>query len=416
MLHYRSLLHAYVQYNTDDLKDLLSHLTRIHLTTAKQDAFNKEIATKHIDALHDHHIRNTFYNLFSICDILPDDVTQYILSFNFYPTVSSVCKLFHTLADRNHSMEMKERNLAVMNDTFSFDPLFTKTRIITCDMVQNASYFLQNIINECNSGDTIAIYDGTYTFTTIDRTYDIAMDCAKDIQIIGIGKDVIFKDNTNVLTFMNIDGGIDDASACSVHIENIQFNCNHSVDRYCTFNVSDNAQLSMMNCKVKLSNCGIIAAQNATLNIRSCEFTGGASAIEISSVSTIANIVGCKFTNHGQRTTYYKQSESGCICIPHTYAHISIDGLDDMRESDAKEMDIELKCIGNIFENNLCYPITKCAEFGADDRDEFIVKAEKYILKHNVLRGYNRVPERKNMDIQTANKMYYNEQAVQVYL
>merc|ERR1712045_480775 len=106
----------------------------------------------------------------------------------------------------------------------------------------------------------------------------------------------------------------------SVYFENIKFDGAHSWRYGCIVSDHEHANLSLKNCKIKSNGTAIFFCASK-LNIFGCEIVGGSLAINC--VSVIINVIGCEFVGgKGIRI-----------------------GYTDKRVK-------QLKCIGNIFENN----------------------------------------------------------------
>eukprot|EP00483_Globobulimina_turgida_P007237 UN07251 len=87
----------------------------------------------------------------------------------------------------------------------------------------------------------------------------------------------------------------------------------------------------MKGCTFKFGIIAIYMHPNCDLNVLDCEFIGGWTAIVLPDAGNIT-VIGCLFKNCSE--------EYACIELP----------TDDV-------CCVQLKCIGNIFENNMTLPI-----------------------------------------------------------
>ena len=102
---------------------------------------------------------------------------------------------------------------------------------------------------------------------------------------------------------------------------------------------------------------GIRVRNDAELNVQNCEFVGGSSAIQISPIAKSVIVKDSLFKNCGKEDFYAYSAENACIQIIDDYSEVR-----NFKNEVIKEAYVELKCDGNVFEDNLCYPIAERAE------------------------------------------------------
>eukprot|EP01084_Bolivina_argentea_P090658 163319_1 len=150
-------------------------------------------------------VNKVHYEGLSLINILPDDVTQQIVSFSDSIEMKRVNKAFYTCYNKNRERELKQRQSII--DKYEFDPLVkyderNKTWILhpTRTLLNSEEIAkgyhgplrrLQEVIDSdsVGSGDKLLFYDGCYVFTE-DESYWLM---GKDLQLIGIGDNVRLK-------------------------------------------------------------------------------------------------------------------------------------------------------------------------------------------------------------------------------
>ena len=72
-----------------------------------------------------------------------------------------------------------------------------------------------------------------------------------------------------------------------------------------------------------------------------------------------------------------------------------------------------MKCIRNLFKDNVCYPIAERGGVWNDNhRPRYIEMEELYELRDNILEGFNgtELINNKGLNIVDGNKLYYNDE------
>eukprot|EP01084_Bolivina_argentea_P015331 28660_1 len=430
----------------------------------------KNFIGQHIDELDQYSSKNIYFNSLSLEQIFHDDILQYILSFAGMYHTKPVNKKWKNLSDKNENLHMKQIysqvNEKIMKSSFKYDksmnnkwvihPRRPKLHQIEIDLgfqmlidltgTDNEPYahqsitlqlglierddviyfsdsdgdnishidididnkrknknrtccYIQQTIDNCQSGDVIVIHDGTYE----DGDGGIVIN--KDIYITGTGGQVTIQDvycYSLSNSFCRLRGG-------HVYFDNINWDFSHCrYDQF--FNLYPNCKLWINDCRFKFKTIdGILVRKNACLNVTNSEFIGGTSAINISPVAKEVNILNSIFRNCGIEDGRFSSEEGGCILVSDVkYCDINIQNMNK------RYTFVQLKCIGNIFEDNECFTIAERHE-PVDPHvfrirnDEFIINTERCVLKDNMLKGYNGRKVKGNIQINDANKMYYND-------
>eukprot|EP01083_Nonionella_stella_P177713 625461_1 len=109
MTHAKRLLRDYV-CNAQSVNDIMHLLTLLPFQTI-QDSILEVIGGLGTDTAND--IR---YKCFSITDILPDDITQHIISFTDSLDMKCVNTVFNSCCNKNNALELKHRQ-QIIDDT-----------------------------------------------------------------------------------------------------------------------------------------------------------------------------------------------------------------------------------------------------------------------------------------------------------
>ena len=320
----------------------------------------KALINEHVDQSDFQVTTHLFMNAASIDQILPDDITQHILSFNgfFEPrTYKLVCHNWNKLSNCNESKYLGKvcKDIGDIKSPIEYNPNTSSTWIVDArrDKLIKVVLGSQGLINgdaasfqECASGDRILLCSGTYTSFSEWR-------CAAS-QFIGVGGAVVIKfaerDSRTIWP------------RTQVYFENITFEATHDSSEF--FMVKEDAKLWLKNCRfkihqrVQLSNsCPSIWARiGSSLHVDSCRFAVG-SAVELSPFAADATVKDCYFEQDG--------GDTPCIIISGQFDQPSrfeqMFNLSPIKESkiittEGREV-VNFKCIGNVFENGAAAPI-----------------------------------------------------------
>lgn len=252
---------------------------------------------------------------------------------------------------------------------------------------------IANAIARSNSGDRIFIHGcGTVDYDGWGIDF-----IQTDLTIIGVGFDAILdSQSTTGDMFCSV-------TDCRVYIENIRFHCSE-LERKLVIDVGyiDNSQLWLNKCKLWLGQSSILVQGGSSLMVDNCAFYEGSSGIRITPDAQEVIIRNSKFKYCGQSASYRDSAENACI-------------LFDCNLYPLTEDFVKLICTGNIFEDNLCYPIAERAkntgslnEITIAESGMYIDRQELYTLKNNMLKGDNatEILDVNNID---ANTIYYND-------
>eukprot|EP01084_Bolivina_argentea_P112940 201387_1 len=362
-------------------------------------------------------------NSSSIDQVLSDDTLQCVLSFTGIYVTKAVNKKWKQLSDINEIIYLKQLyktiNRKIIESPVKYNKNRNKTWVVhkhrsklhkvETDLGFNAVMKdLYQTIDQCESGDAVIIYAGVYV------AFSGSLVIQKDIQLIGVGPEVTILDEGGGDSFCAIGSWNAPLGRHqnSVYFENINFDCKKS---YCTegvFYLSNLCKLWTNKCKFTFSHSsGMNIQTGANLQVRNCEFIGGTNSMTISPIAEQVNVIDCVFTKCGIESGFEYPGEGACVSVTHEnyFPH-----------GDENKF-VVLKCIGNIFKDNLCYPIAeRHVPYNENNEpsehagDEFIINTDHVILKDNVLRGFNGTEVRVDDDISDANKMYYNSQSSKV--
>merc|ERR1740123_1467488 len=103
------------------------------------------------------------------------------------------------------------------------------------------------------------------------------------------------------------------------------------------------------------------------------------------------------FSNLGQTTgaeenVVFPADDYGCVQVFDDYA-------DAERLEVATEQFVRVECTGNVFEDNLCYPVMERSD------DCLYTRRGDYVLERNVLRGANGAMTRCEGQLEGANRL-----------
>eukprot|EP01084_Bolivina_argentea_P059146 107962_1 len=359
--YYKRLLNSFVD-KSDCGMDIISLLPFINIDSLQQFLKNE------IKQFNDDTARKAYYESVSIMDILPDDIMQHIISFNLDSKSRFVNKQCNKQVNQENKKFVTEQHNA-FNPIIPFKKNINNTWIINKDRkILNETEIengykgpiesIDEAIEKCQSGDKLLISDGKYEC-------DLAV--SNDVHLIGVGDNVSISSKCSVY--------VDDMSTdkkCNVYFENISIEAppDESV-----INVS-NSNLWMKNCEIRSTgrsgDIGVMVRDDSNFMAKDCIFWNG-----ILMSPTLCNVlvIGCIF----KRSMDICNTLSGAIEIFDNYSDI----LDPQEEFEF----CNLKCIDNVFEEIVKYPITM-RDFDYDQDDiypEFMYDMLNHIvLKRNL--------------------------------
>eukprot|EP01083_Nonionella_stella_P169281 573701_1 len=382
MTHAKRSLRDYVR-NAQSTNDIMHLLTLLPFQTI-QDSILEVIGGLNTDTANA--IR---YKCCSITDILPDDITQHIISFTDSLDMKYVNKSFNNCCNKNKALELKHRQQII--DEQVFNPIVkyeqhnktwivhpTRTRLNN-EEIANGYGGPLNTLNEAadtvQPGDKLLFCDGEYDASGEDQFLDEFRFMIEeyDPQIIGVGNNVLLKFAEVIDIYCN-----------DIYFKNVKIEMNYH------WGIATDSSLFMEDCEIMMGGRSIDVGAGATFSAKNCVFSGtsGTSGrnvpITLEYDSKNVSIVGCTFTQHKQEACIGLYDYSG------KYDEIVDDPIPDTR----------LKCVGNIFKNNFGYPI---AINKAPPRQ--VREILESMITHNILEGYNGV----NVDVivNSANTIYW---------
>eukprot|EP01084_Bolivina_argentea_P042825 78940_1 len=356
-------------------------------------------------------------NTISIDDIISNDLSQHILSFLPLLSMNIICTKWNTLSKNNFNKYLinKYNTIQLNNKSNKSNTIWiihpNRTELNPYEITRGFKGPINDLYtawHECQSGDIWLIHNGKYVIDKnigSDSSYFMIKWWDKNLSLIGIGN------NVNI-----IDGGDWQQHASyiwttnNLHFENIIFSVpllpqNESI-------------LSIKNCQ--FPDTWIKVCDGASAYIENCLFIpekGDYSAIDIHPNAKNVEIINCEFENFGysginmDNESMIIEGEFSCIMIVN-YRRNNINV--NMSEL------VEIKIIDNVFKNNLCYPIVErhpiTDHIGRIHRQRdtkwIYDTPQKYVLKNNVLCGFNgtAVTKRNNNLIIDANTIYFDDQ------
>eukprot|EP01083_Nonionella_stella_P169282 573703_1 len=369
MTHAKRSLRDYV-CNAQSINDIMHLLTLLPFQTI-QDSILEVIGGLNTDTANA--IR---YKCCSITDILPDDITQHIISFTDSLDMKYVNKSFNNCCNKNKALELKHRQQII--DEQVFNPIVkyeqhnktwivhpTRTRLNNEEIANGYGgplNTLKDAMDTVQSGDKLLFYSGEY-IETDECEFETLVEC-NDTQIIGVESNVLLK-FTEVIC---IDGN-------NVYFKNVKIEMEDS------WFIKEHSSLFMDDCEIMMGD-SIDVGDCATFSAKHCVFNVPISVEYDSNVNV--NIISCTFTQNNQKVCIGLYNQSG------KYDEIVDDPVHGTR----------FKCVGNIFKNNFGYPI---AINKAPPRQ--VREILESMITHNILEGYNGV----NVDVivNSANTIYW---------
>eukprot|EP01083_Nonionella_stella_P048609 129830_1 len=312
--------------------------------------------------LNDNDVRKVYFNSLSMNDTLPSDIVGHVLSFNTFQhnnAIKETNKQWNTHSTQIKAMQNKERKQVVDKYPIQYNEVVNnvwivdqnRSQLTNDEIVANVKGCLSDVataIELCESGDKLLIHDGIYEVSPIKID--------KSIQIVGIGDNVVLKNgidyDESTLSFRN---------NSTSYIENIAFAVDNNecvVDGH--IDIGPNATVTVNKCKFDNGVVGINCGEGARLDAKSCEFVKCSFGIYAMPTAVNINVIGCTFEECG-----YTEDHS-------TYSVVHV------QRTNIGKHPLYLRCIGNVFQNNLSFPFVKLCEL-----DEW----NTYSLRYNMLDG-----------------------------
>ena len=365
-------------------------------------------------------------NTRSINDIFPKEIIQYILSFgDIWSDLSTKCvnKEWKELSDafeRKQYLQILES--LDQNSPIPYDKKKNNTWLVHAEELKDLTALERNMgfkmadffnVDILEHGDRLLVHSGLYQLIP-------TLEIEKDLSIVGMGNNypICLYDGRDDEGALLVVGTDQSTAPVRVYIENITFECN-STDRDEVINVQTNSTLILNKCKLDFVKSAITVNIGSSLKVESCVFDGGQSAIEISPIAKDVTVKNSVFKHCGHADEFAYSWEHACIQV------INLDTVHDLRNKliEGVKM-VKLECVGNVFQDNLCFPIAERAEIEYDEQgfDYFLSPAERpiyignhelYNLENNVLRGYNATSVTQQKNIADANKIYFNDEEFQ---
>eukprot|EP01083_Nonionella_stella_P145699 457050_1 len=358
--------------STQCVGDLISWLAIIPFSEIQN------FVEQQIVKLNQNSIRKAYFSDLSINDTLPSDIVRHILSFNTFPhnaAINATNKQWKKCSAQIKAKQNKERQQAVDSYHIKYDEevnniwIVDKNRsLLTDDEI--ASNFkgpvsdLHTAIERCESGDKLLIHDGVYE--------EPQMVTDKSIQLVGVGDSVVVRMRNTasrdiVLTFQN--------NSIS-YVENIAFPAYDKCDDG-PIEIVSNAKVTLHRCKFENGMFCIYCADGGCLDIKSCEFINCNCGIYAEHDAEKVNVIGCRFEND-EKCEYTNSDNFGYPVLVYC----------EYKESSAntaiRKDTVHLRCIGNVFRNNLSFPFAKIC---SHDDVKQLSDWNTYSLRYNMLEG-----------------------------
>eukprot|EP01083_Nonionella_stella_P058410 152966_1 len=277
--------------------------------------------------------------------IIPTDITQYMLSFaGFYHTkaVSTKWKQYSELNERTYFSTLYNSMHSLLrhkvNQTWIMHPLRKKLNIIEKNLgYQGPISDLPQTLGKCESNDRIFLFDGIY------RNYQ-SLNIYKDVELIGIGSDVVIDDTKT-------DGDEIDALfwfySRRVYLQNLTFDCSKSTLITEGAIHIRNGELIMKECKFTFKGIGISVHEKGSLNVEKCQFDQAATAIQISPIADSVVIKNSTFKHCSMAIDGYTASRANaCIQVD--------DGYGDTHRMTVDDTFVFLECYTEICLKIIC--------------------------------------------------------------
>eukprot|EP01083_Nonionella_stella_P191411 708479_1 len=328
-----------------------------------------------IPELNDNCIQKAYFDTLSINDTLPSDIIRHVLSFNTFPhntAINATNKQWNTCSAQIKAMQNKERKQVVDNyhidyneevkNVWIVDP--NRSQLTNDEIAANAKGLIANVqtaIELCESGDKLLIHNGIYEVSQIHID--------KSIQIVGVGDNVVLNNVADVdhtLSFQN--------NSIS-YIENVAFSVSDLSGTGRTLDnghidIRSNAAVTVNECKFENGIVGINCADGACLDVKSCEFIKCNFGIYAEKDAANVNVIGCQFEECGC------QKPDDDFQFGYSVAAHNCYGKDTLH----------LRCIGNVFRNNLSLAFVKL-RIRTPNPNLSLDDWSTYSLRYNILDG-----------------------------
>lgn len=347
--------------NTNNFRDIIPLLQCIDMSIIQK------FVNTQINQFDEATAKNAYYRSASIMQILPTDTIQYISSFNvsYHCLNKEWVQCSKNGNKRIKSMEQYEFNPIIEHSGNATNNVWVvhkdRTALTQTEremMYQGPLQSIKEALKHCQSGDKLFIHDGKYKESK-------QLEIKKNIQLIGIGKDVLISTDFDI----TIEG--------NVYLENL---CIETYPEVAVIDVCS-SNLWIKNCSITSKesrhDIGIMVRSTSNLMVKNCKFWN---CIMMAPKLCNVTAIGCIF----KESMKYDNVESGGIEIYDNWRDVDKDSLND--ETLKIFPFCSLKCIGNLFEKQLMHPLTV--------RDSHIIHAQfdehlmdHIVLKHNLWKG-----------------------------
>ena len=396
------------------LKDIVDTANAVTDLTATLEYISvdhvKQYLASRVDELDKNGARAQYYLVSNINEIFSDEISQYILSFAGVHHIKAVNRQWLRWGIQNEQVHFRALYSRIslrsskgtkynkkINKTWIIHPHRTVLNNIEIELgLSGPVKSLFGAIRYTSDGDLLLVFKGTY-LTQLSQAV-----IAKNLRIVGVEPGVCLKSiMINEYRFIGVQNG---HNIC-LEIENFSMdfrNIHDGTSKHGVILVGTDSGLLMRNCKLNYEQTGIIVRDGARLEAVDCEFNGGCIGIEISPISENVEVTNCLFTNNGQivgeeESVITPSVEYGCVQVFDNFLELP----------GSKRSIVHLKCIGNTFRDNLCYPIVERSNGLA--KEYFIWGTDKYMAKHNQLDGYNGTYTIQSYDITNADTLYHSQ-------
>eukprot|EP01083_Nonionella_stella_P301605 1035689_1 len=356
--------------------------------------------------------RTAYFNTLSIIDILPNDIMQHIESFTSDVNLVVINKKWSEYHHNNYHRLRKQAinsvpfqpNIGISNSSNSSWNVFPDHVIQQgCPDPMDGVDSIEDVLSKCKSGDTLRIHPGVYDIGLLD--------VERDVRFIGVGHGVIFisetskqEDNSTVTLLNNTNASF----------ENIIFDLPTA---YCgTMSLNPGSKMWLKNCSITCGQVGVMVMKDACLHVKQCRFHDGSVAISVSPRAGALTVVNSKFTTCGQEQDpqVVNYASYSCIDVWDEYG-------DMYPAADSSATLLNVQCIGNVFQKNLCLPIAEHHEVDSDSDEEcFLINTKSFEAKYN--RIYNQFQIKSNvrpplgpLDCINPNRIYYNIRKLKLF-